>query len=163
MKSDFITIFCKESFKYSYNIFSIIRKRKYSQIILNLERHSMWFKPFVAFFWRKFSYSFSDKIPTTSIFCSKNFFVFDSCRQITSSSSGKDHLSSWRCILFEKMYTIFSLCIFKYCSSSHESCSTRSDDNNIIHTKSIYIFLLSKTSITEESLFLSQKFHIIVL
>ena len=82
-----IAIFCEYFLKHFDNIISIIRNRKDSIIFLTLERDIVRLEPLTTFSGRKFPECFFDKISSSSILGEENFFVIDSCCQITSSST----------------------------------------------------------------------------
>lgn len=141
-----VAIFCEYPLKYIDDIISIIRYREYPHIWLGLERYTMRFEPFIAFFWSKFPKRLFYKIPTSSIFRCEYFFIGNTCSNITSSTSGENYLISRRFVFFKKvdMELFFFISplwrrvtggevILQYCCSSHESCSTSSDDSNCFH------------------------------
>ena len=123
----------------------------------------MGFEPFSTFLRREFPESLLDEFTSTSVFREKNFFVFNSCCEVTSSTTRNNHLFSRRIVFLEKMDFVSSFCkgavelarlriLFRnqipprfavlplqrefrlqYRRNSHDSCGSGSDDGNGFH------------------------------
>ena len=103
MDRDLLTIFRKNIFKDSDNISSIVRDGKNPEVFLDLERDSVRFEPFEACARRESPHRLLYEFPSSSIFGSKDFPIFDTRRHIASSSSGNDDFFPWTHVLLKEM------------------------------------------------------------
>lgn len=106
-------IITKQLFKNSNNIFSIIRYRKDTMILLFFQRNTLCFEPTSDSSWSKFFQSSLEKNSTPRIFIKQFFFLEKSRSHVATSSSRDNHFCSETTIFFKKIHFSINIITFE--------------------------------------------------